>query len=64
MNHDHTVSGIRIRVMPLARRSSVVVMKFKAPINEAAQKMAMLVIQRSAPNPSPGPVDWTALSGG
>ena len=36
MNHAHTVSGMRIRVMPLARRSSVVVMKFSAPINDAS----------------------------
>src|SRR5882724_10709769 len=64
MNHDHTVSGMRIIDMPLARRSSVVVMKFNAPISDAAQKIAMLVIHRSAPNPSPGPVDWTALNGG
>src|SRR5215470_5334300 len=64
MNHDQTVNGMRISDMPFARRSSVVVMKFSAPINDAAQKIAMLVIQRSAPKPSPGPLDWTALSGG
>src|SRR5271154_5040465 len=64
MNHDHTVSGMRIKVMPLARKSSVVVMKFNAPISDAKQKMAMLVIHRSAPSPSPGPADCTALSGG
>src|ERR1700690_2999981 len=64
MNHDHTVSGMRIMVMPLARKSSVVVMKFSAPISDATQKMAMLVIHKSAPRPSPGPADGTALSGG
>src|SRR5215469_15904870 len=64
MNHDQTVSGIRISVMPLARRSSVVVMKFSAPINDAIQKIAMLVIHKSAPSPSPGPAEGTALSGG
>src|SRR5579864_2920313 len=63
MNHDHTVNGIRIMVMPLARMSSVVVRKFNAPINDATQKIAMLVIHRSAPNPSPGPADGSALSG-
>ena len=35
MNHDHTVSGMRIMVMPLARISSVVVRKFNAPISDA-----------------------------
>ena len=55
---------MRIMVMPLARRSSVVVMKFSAPISDATQKIAMLVIQRSAPSPSPGPADGMALNGG
>src|ERR1039458_7842275 len=64
MNHDHTVNGMRIMVMPLARMSSVVVRKFSAPISDAKQKIAMLVIHRSAPSPSPGPADCTALSGG
>src|SRR5947209_5147048 len=64
MNHDQTVSGMRIKVMPLARKSSVVVMKFSAPISDARQKIAMLVIHKSAPNPSPGPVEDKALSGG
>ena len=50
-------------VMPLARRSNVVVMKFKAPISEAMQKIAMLVIHKSAPNCSPGPALGSALSG-
>src|SRR5579862_9128874 len=64
MNHDQQVSGIRIIVMPLARRSSVVVRKFNAPIRDAIQKIAMLVTHRSAPSPSPGPADWMALNGG
>src|ERR1044071_10252621 len=38
MNQDQQVSGIRIRVMPLARRSRIVVMKFKAPINDAIDR--------------------------
>ena len=46
---------MRIRVMPLARRSSMVVMKFSAPISDATQKIAMLMIHRSAPSCSPGP---------
>src|SRR5580700_4701725 len=64
MNHDQQVNGMRIIVMPLARISSVVVRKFNAPISEAKQKIAMLVIQRSAPSPSPGPACGIALSGG
>src|SRR5216683_1647827 len=63
INQAHTVSGMRIMVMPLARISSVVVIKFSAPINAPRQKIAMLVIHRSAPNPSPGPADGSALSG-
>src|SRR3954468_20366127 len=64
MNHDQQVSGMRIRVIPLARRSSVVVMKFSAPKREATQNIAIAVIQRSAPRASPGPADGSALSGG
>ena len=63
MNHDQQVRGMRIMVIPLARRSKVVVMKFKAPISEAMQKIAMLVIHRSAPNCSPGPALGRALRG-
>src|SRR5579862_3075740 len=64
MNQDQQVSGMRIMVMPLARRSSVVVIKFNAPISEAMQKIAMLVIHKSAPSCSPGPDELSALSGG
>jgi len=63
MNHDQQVSGMRIMLIPLARMSSVVVMKLRAPISDAIQKIAMLVIQRSAPRPSPGPEDCSALMG-
>src|SRR5580700_10247541 len=63
MNQDHTVNGMRIIVMPLARISSVVVRKFSAPISDATQKIAMLVIHKSAPSPSPGPADGSALNG-
>ena len=50
------VSGMRIRVIPLQRRSTVVAMKLMAPIREAPQKIAMLRIHRFWPMPSPGPV--------
>src|SRR6516162_8554369 len=62
-NHAQHVSGMRIKVMPFARMSRVVVMKFSAPINAPMQKIAILIIQRSAPRPSPGPADGSALSG-
>jgi hypothetical protein len=59
------VSGMRIRLMPLQRRSTVVAMKLMAPISEAPQKIAMLRIHRFWPMPSPGPVSGPApLSGG
>src|SRR5438034_6484959 len=48
-NHAQHVRGMRIRVIPFARMSRVVVMKFSAPINAPMQKIAMLMIQRSAP---------------
>ncbi len=61
-NHAQQVSGMRNSDMPRARRSSVVVMKFSAPISEATQKIAMLMIHRSSPNPRPGPAEGMALS--
>ena len=64
MNQAQQVSGMRISDIPLARISRVVVIKFKALINAPMQNRAMLVTHRSAPNPSPGPADWRALSGG
>src|SRR5207249_8912996 len=63
MNHAQHVNGMRISVMPFARISSVVVMKVSAPINAPMQKIAMLMIHRSAPKPSPGPADGSALNG-
>ena len=64
-SHVQQVSGMRIRVMPLQRRSTVVAMKLIAPISEAPQKIAMLRIHRFCPMPSPGPVSGPApLSGG
>ena len=44
-SHVQQVSGMRIRVMPLERRSTVVAMKLIAPIRDAPQKIAMLRIQ-------------------
>ena len=40
INQAQTVRGSRPKVMPLARRSTVVVMKFSAPSSEAMQKIA------------------------
>ena len=56
MNQAQQVSGMRISFMPLQRRSTVVAIKLMAPISEAPQKTAMLMIQRVWPRPSPGPV--------
>src|SRR5712675_255333 len=55
INHAHAVSGRRIRLIPLTRRSSVVVMKFSAPNNWPMQKRAIEVAQRTTPRPCPGP---------
>jgi len=49
---------MRISVMPLARRSSVVAMKFNDPSNCPIQKMAMEMTQRFCPQPSPGPASF------
>ena len=60
------VSGMRISDMPLQRRSTVVAMKLMAPISDAPQKIAMLMIQSVLPHAlRPGPASApTALSGG
>src|SRR5271168_2496745 len=55
MNHAQQVSGMRIMVMPGARRSMIVVMKLIAPISDAAQKNAMERIHMFWPMPRPGP---------
>ena len=52
----HTVSGMRPSVIPLARRSTVVVMKFSAPNSDAMQKIARPITHSVWPAPSPGPV--------
>jgi hypothetical protein len=64
MNHAHAVSGRRIRLMPLTRRSSVVVMKFNEPSNWPTQNSPMEAAQSTTPKPWPGPpTEPTALSG-
>src|SRR5208283_5316571 len=65
MSHAQQVTGIRMSVMPLHRKSTVVVMKFNAPSKEPTQKSAMETAQRFCPIPCPGPATLpTALSGG
>src|SRR5271170_2461544 len=65
MNQAHVQMGMRMKVMPLARKSMVVAMKFNAPSNEPAQKRVMEMAQRFCPQPKPGPAsEPTALSGG
>src|ERR1700689_3110106 len=64
MNHAHALRGRRIRLIPLARRSSVVVMKFSEPKSWPTQNSPMEIIQRTTPNPWPGPETApTELSG-
>src|ERR1700730_4194218 len=55
INHAHVQIGMRIRVIPLARKSNVVAIKFKAPSKEPAQKSAIEIAQRFWPQPRPGP---------
>src|SRR5579862_1588978 len=55
MNHAHTLSGRRIRLMPWQRMSRVVLMKFSAPSNCPMQKMPMEMAQKTWPVPCPGP---------
>src|SRR5208283_5804427 len=64
MNHAHAVSGRRRRLIPLTRRSSVVVMKFSEPTNWPTQNSAMEAAQSTTPRPWPGPAtEPTAFSG-
>src|ERR1700726_4977975 len=64
MNHAQVQMGMRMRVMPLARRSRVVAIKLSAPSREPMQKMAIEMAQRFLPQPMPGPASLpTALSG-
>src|SRR5258707_7808793 len=64
MNHAQALRGRRMRLIPLTRRSSVVVMKFNEPSNWPIQKSAIEAAQRTTPRPWPGPpAEPTALSG-
>src|SRR5258706_10355656 len=64
MNHAQAVRGRRMRLIPLARRSSVVGIKFNAPNNWPMQNRAIESAQRTTPSPCPGPAaEPTALSG-
>src|SRR5271155_5016082 len=64
MNQAQVQMGMRMKVMPLARRSMVVAMKFNAPSSEPAQNRAMEMAHRFCPQPRPGPAsEPTALSG-
>jgi len=55
VNHAQQVGGMRMSVIPRVRIFTSVVIKFKAPNSEPTQKMAILMIQRFTPAPSPGP---------
>src|SRR5262245_36933479 len=64
VNQAQTVRGILIRDIPRVLKSSVVTMKFNAPISEATQKRKRLITQRFIPIPCPGPAaSPNALSG-
>src|SRR5579872_3820685 len=64
MNQAQALSGNRIKLMPLVRRSRVVVMKFNDPSSWPTQNKAIDVIHRTTPNPWPGPeIEPTAFSG-
>ena len=64
MNHAQVVYGMRARVMPLARKSKVVAMKFKAPSSEPMQNIPMEITHSTCPVPRPGPAsDPIALNG-
>src|SRR3974377_185954 len=63
-NHAQVHSGMRMSVMPLARKSRVVAMKFSAPRSDATQKIAIETPHRLPPHPTPGPASLpAALSG-
>ncbi len=65
ISQAHTVSGRRIRPMPLQRKSTVVTIKLSAPSKEPTQKMAIERAHKFCPIPNPGPAsEPTALSGG
>src|SRR5271155_560002 len=49
MNQAQTVRGMRGKVMPLARKSSVVTVKLSAVSSAARQKSATLAVQNVSP---------------
>src|SRR3990170_8550980 len=55
ISQAQTVSGMRERVMPLDRRSSVVVMKLSDPSSAAIQKIPTPMTHNVWPMPWPGP---------
>ncbi len=63
-SHDHTVSGIRVSVIPSQRSATMVVSRLTAPTAAAMQKMPMLTSHTSMPSACPGPAAGTALKGG
>src|SRR5258708_29236266 len=64
MNQAQVQIGMRIRVIPLARKSRVVAMKLSAPSRDPMQKIAIEIAQRFIPQPIPGPASFpTPLNG-
>src|SRR5947209_6270858 len=64
MNHAQLTIGMRERVIPFVRRSSVVAMKFKEPRSDAMQKTKIDNAQSVWPVAWPGPGSPpTALNG-
>src|ERR1700741_3343562 len=64
MNQAQVQMGMRMKVMPLVRRSSVVAMKLSEPRSCPTQNRAMEMAQRFWPHASPGPASLpTALKG-
>src|SRR6202140_2194010 len=64
INHAQVGRGNRHRLMPLARRSRTLGIKFNDPNSWPTQKMAMESAQIITPDPWPGPAtEPTALSG-
>src|SRR5215470_18732850 len=64
INHAQVLIGMRQRLIPLVRISSVVVMKLRDPSSCPTQKSAIEDAHRTTPVPSPGPATApTALRG-
>ena len=54
MNQAQVENGMRAKVMPLVRRSSVVAIKLSDPNSCAMQKVPIEMTQRVCPHPCPG----------